>query len=627
MWKFIRGFNIFKSFLFFIICFFNFLYAYETIDIKGYMYYEDVDSKKSINEILNLENWNKTNNINFGYSKSTFWIKYNINLKDENIKYFLLSENHKIELLNLYIVKDNQIIKQYEGGFKKTKDSELSSRKDIFPLISNQEIGSYNIYISLKSNFYPLNNNFKILSQNSVETFIYTDNFVINSCCLLLLTLFIMHTLIFKISKLSFYKYYIVYLFFVVIVVSFESGILNSIFFKSGINNIHIAIFRFFALLIVICLINLFKFILDLNEEKSTKYINLMMFTLFINVILLNSLRIFDWQIIWLIHIANINFILIIFYIFYILISRSIKKCFLSFLLVLIWLPLLGAIVFHLINNFYASLDQISTEHLVVFLFIYESIFISLILAYKYNLMEKEKKELILNAKDKEILYLRQSKLLKMGEMLNNIAHQWKQPLARINSIVFNSYDLIDENKKDELKIQLHNIENETLYMSNTISTILNFFHINKQKEEINLYELANNQKKFLAKYNFTNLIINCSNKNIFTFGYKSEYEQVVQVILENAIESFEYSNNIDQKIVISILKENDLVIFCIENSGDFIKEENLNKIFEPYFTTKNKNHHQGIGLYMSKMLIEDSMGKKLNAYNTPFGVKFTIEG
>ena len=68
-------------------------------------------------------------------------------------------------------------------------------------------------------------------------------------------------------------------------------------------------------------------------------------------------------------------------------------------------------------------------------------------------------------------------------------------------------------------------------------------------------------------------------------------------------------------------------MIFCIENSGDFIKEENLNKIFEPYFTTKNKNHHQGIGLYMSKMLIEDSMGKKLNAYNTPFGVKFTIEG
>ena len=592
------------------------------------MNYEDVDSKKSINEILNLENWNKTNNINFGYSKSTFWIKYNINLKDENIKYFLLSENHKIELLNLYIVKDNQIIKQYEGGFKKTKDSELSSRKDIFPLISNQEIGSYNIYISLKSNFYPLNNNFKILSQNSVETFIYTDNFVINSCCLLLLTLFIMHTLIFKISKLSFYKYYIVYLFFVVIVVSFESGILNSIFFKSGINNIHIAIFRFFALLIVICLINLFKFILDLNEEKSTKYINLMMFTLFINVILLNSLRIFDWQIIWLIYIANINFILMILYILYILISRSIKKCFLSFLLVLIWLPLLGAIVFHLINNFYASLDQISTEHLVVFLFIYESIFISLILAYKYNLMEKEKKELILNAKDKEILYLRQSKLLKMGEMLNNIAHQWKQPLARINSIVFKSYDLIEQNKKEDLKKELFLIENETFNMSNTISSLLSFFHIDKGEEIFNLYNLAINQKNFIEKLdNLIDFKINCLDKTITTKGYKNEYEQVVRVIIENAFDSFKESNQEIKEITIEIKEKDNIAIFTIENFGKNIKEEFLDKVFEPYFTTKDRKKHQGIGLYMSKMLIEDSMNKKLKVVNTKTGVKFIIKG
>ena len=624
--KFIQELHIFKILLFLIsFCFCNFIYAYDTVNIKEYMYYEDFDSKKNINDILNIKDWKKTQNINFGYSKSTYWIKLNIDTLDENIKYFLLSENHKIELLNLYIVKDNHIIRQYEGGFQRIKNDEISTRKDIFPLINDKEIFSYDIFISIKSNFYPLNNNLKILPQNSVETFIYIDNFIINTCCLLLLTLFIMHSLIFTISKLSFYKYYIVYLFFVLIVVSFESGILNSILFKSGIKDIYIAIFRFFGVLIIICLINLFKFILDLNEKKSSKYINFMMLTLFINVVFSNFLRIFDWQIIWLIHVANINFMIIIIYMLYILVSRSLKKCLLSFLLILIWLPLFGVIIFHLLNNIYGSLDEISTEHLVMFLFIYESIFISLILAYKYSLIEKEKKELIVASKDKEILYLRQSKLLKMGEMLNNIAHQWKQPLARINSIIFNSYDLIDENKKDELKTQLCNIENETLYMSNTISTLLNFFHLNKQKEEINLYELANNQKNFLAKYNFTNLIINCSNPNIITFGYKSEYEQVVQVIIENAIESLQNKN--EQKIIISISKEDDLTIFCIENNGDYIKEEYLDKIFEPYFTTKEKDKHQGIGLYMSKMLIEDSMGKKLKVCNTNVGVKFTIEG
>lgn len=67
--------------------------------------------------------------------------------------------------------------------------------------------------------------------------------------------------------------------------------------------------------------------------------------------------------------------------------------------------------------------------------------------------------------------------------------------------------------------------------------------------------------------------------------------------------------------------------IFSIENNGDIIKEESLDKVFKPYFTTKEKNKHQGIGLYMSKMLIEESMGKKLKVCNTTFGVKFTIEG
>ena len=178
--KFIQELHIFKILLFLIsFCFCNFIYAYDTVNIKEYMYYEDFDSKKNINDILNIKDWKKTQNINFGYSKSTYWIKLNIDTLDENIKYFLLSENHKIELLNLYIVKDNHIIRQYEGGFQRIKNDELSTRKDIFPLINDKEISSYDIFISIKSNFYPLNNNLKILPQNSVETFIYIDNFII----------------------------------------------------------------------------------------------------------------------------------------------------------------------------------------------------------------------------------------------------------------------------------------------------------------------------------------------------------------------------------------------------------------------------------------------------------------
>ena len=266
-------------------------------------------------------------------------------------------------------------------------------------------------------------------------------------------------------------------------------------------------------------------------------------------------------------------------------------------------------------------------EYLIKFLFIYESIFISVIIAYKYNLIEKEKENLLLESKNKEIVYLRQSKLIKMGEMLNNIAHQWKQPLARINSIIFKSYHLLDENKKEDLKRELLLIENETFYMSNTISTLLNFFHIDKKKEFFNLSELANKQKKFVSQFSHIELIINCEDEKISTNGYKNEYEQVIQVITENAIESLIEFKIENPTIIISITKENNLPLFTIENNGNFLDEEIMDKIFEPYFTTKNKDKHQGIGLYMSKMLIEESMNKKLIVLNTSFGVKFIIKG
>lgn len=215
-----------------------------------------------------------------------------------------------------------------------------------------------------------------------------------------------------------------------------------------------------------------------------------------------------------------------------------------------------------------------------------------------------------------------------MGEMLNNIAHQWKQPLARINSIVFKSYDLIDENKKDELKKELLLIENETSNMSNTVSSLLSFFHINKAQENFNLFDLATKQKEFIGKSNQNiNFEISCKDKTISTIGYRNEYEQVLRVIIENAIDSIIDSKVQKPTIKIYISKDNNIPILSIENNGEKISENLLNKIFEPYFTTKNKNHHQGIGLYMSKMLIEESMNKKLKVQNTTFGVKFIIEG
>lgn len=576
-----------------------------------------------------FKNWDKLETTNLGYSNKTFWFKFSLNEKQNSyLKHFLIAQNHKLEEIDLFIVKDNNVTSQFESGQKRSIETqEIHSRKYIFPLPN--ELNNIEIYMKIKNNFSPINLDFSIHNNYSLDAFINMDNYMIKIIYTLFIILLIVHLLIYKLTKIDFYKYYLIYLFLIIFVGLFNTGILNLYLFKTGINDFTLALFKIIGFIMIIYLIKIIKFILNLEKEKNiSKVIHLLSILLFLSISFSDIFSLLGYMIPFFIYLSHIIFVILFLFILSILFLKSFKKNFLSNILILIWLPLFSIIILNTLHDFYNFfIDFISMEYLIKFLFIYESIFISVIIAYKYNLIEKEKENLLLESKNKEIVYLRQSKLIKMGEMLNNIAHQWKQPLARINSIIFKSYDLIDENKKEDLKKELLSIENETFYMSNTISTLLNFFHIDKKKEFLNLLKLANKQKKFVSQFNHIELIINCEDDKIFTIGYKREYEQVVQVIIENAIESLIEFKIENPTIIISITKEDNLPLFTIENNGNFLDEEIMDKIFEPYFTTKNKEKHQGIGLYMSKMLIEESMNKKLIVLNTSFGVKFIIKG
>lgn len=576
-----------------------------------------------------FKNWDKLETANLGYSNKTFWFKFSLDEKqNSNLKYFLLAQNHKLEEIDLFIVKNNNVISQFESGQKRSIESqEIPSRKYIFPLPN--ELNNIEIYMKIKNNFSPINLDFSIHNNYSLDAFINMDNYMINIIYTLFIILLIVHILIYKLTKIDFYKYYLIYLFLIIVVGLFNTGILNLYVFKVGVNNFTLALSKIIGFIMIMYLIKIIQFILNLEKERIiNRIIDSLSILLFLSVVFSNIFSLFGYMIPFFIYLSHIIFVILFLFILSILFLKSFKKDFLSNILILIWLPLFSIIILNTLHDFYNfSIDFISMEYLIKFLFIYESIFISVIIAYKYNLIEKEKEYLLLESKNKEIVYLRQSKLIKMGEMLNNIAHQWKQPLARINSIIFKSYDLVDENKKEDLKKELLSIENETFYMSNTISTLLNFFQIDKKRETFNLLELANKQKKFVLQFNPIDLVINCEDEKISTIGYKNEYEQVIQVIIENAIESLIEFKIENPRIIISIIKEDNLPLFCIENNGNFLDEKIMDKIFEPYFTTKNKNKHQGIGLYMSKMLIEESMNKELLVLNTSFGVKFIIKG
>ncbi len=226
-------------------------------------------------------------------------------------------------------------------------------------------------------------------------------------------------------------------------------------------------------------------------------------------------------------------------------------------------------------------------------------------------------------AKDK--LLFQQAKLASMGEMLNNIAHQWRQPLNAINSNVavldsiFMKKNIIDNN----LEKNLTEIENQTKYMSETIESFRNFFNPEKDKQ-LFLISSAVDDAISIINYNFNrlNIHIKVFNVNdIMIEGFLGEYIQTIISILNNAKDAFISTKHENPEIVICI----DEMIIIEDNAGG-IDEDIIDRIFEPYFTTKHKDKGTGTGLYMAKMIIEHSMNGKLSVENTKNGCRFKIK-
>ncbi len=231
--------------------------------------------------------------------------------------------------------------------------------------------------------------------------------------------------------------------------------------------------------------------------------------------------------------------------------------------------------------------------------------------------------------KEKEALLFQKAKMADMGEMIGNIAHQWRQPLSMINMIVAvlkekNARAVLES---EELGSKLTEVENSIQYMSGTMDDFMSFFRPNKQKEDFcvcNAVEKALEiigpdlpergiELQFEPKYEY------------YVHGYINEYTQVLVSLLTNAKDLLIHRKVESAYIKIEIFeKDGDVVLEVSDNAGG-MKEENLHRIFEPYFTTKHKSSGTGLGLYISKMIIENSMGGTLRGENMKEGAKFSI--
>jgi len=241
----------------------------------------------------------------------------------------------------------------------------------------------------------------------------------------------------------------------------------------------------------------------------------------------------------------------------------------------------------------------------------------------------KIEKEIDKNTKQ-QVIIMQQSKLAQMGEMIENIAHQWRQPLAQINSSVLLLDVLLERNNKkdDMVEEKLLEIESLTAYMSKTINDFKNFFNPNKSKTNFTIEEAINRSCEILkGSLKIHNIKVNNNvPKDLQCYSYVEELQQVLLTIFNNAIDVL-VSNKIENGVISinSFQKDKDIII-TIQDNGLGIDKKHIDKIFDPYFTTKHKSQGTGLGLYMAKMIIENGLKGVLEVENKNGGACFIIQ-
>ena len=229
-----------------------------------------------------------------------------------------------------------------------------------------------------------------------------------------------------------------------------------------------------------------------------------------------------------------------------------------------------------------------------------------------------------------QLMLMHQSKLVQMGEMIENIAHQWRQPLSQINSSILLIDTFLIKQQFNDVYVdeKLLEIESITEYMSKTIDDFKNFFNPNKQKTIFNIENAIHKSYDILKgsiKVHHINVEINIS-KELQCNSYIEELQQVVLTILNNAIDAIVSTKIPAGKIIISAFIKDDDIIIAIQDNAKGIDNKVIDKIFEPYFTTKHKTQGTGLGLYMAKMIIEDGLDGTLSVENKIDGACFTIQ-
>ena len=245
--------------------------------------------------------------------------------------------------------------------------------------------------------------------------------------------------------------------------------------------------------------------------------------------------------------------------------------------------------------------------------------------------LEERVKEEVEKNREKDRFLFQQSRLASMGEMIANIAHQWRQPLSELNITLYKMNKLYhkDGSEKDIIfENSYAHAKKIIAKMSETIEDFRNFFSPNRQSEEFLVSTVAQEAVDIMQgtlERNEIRVTIKIKKETLIK-GYFNEFSQVLINLINNAIDAFSNKKVKNRLIYIEIdtSEQGDAIIEVSDNAGG-IEENIIDKIFEPYFSTKHASAGTGLGLYMSEMIIKNSMLGTILVKNRNDGVCFTI--
>jgi len=246
------------------------------------------------------------------------------------------------------------------------------------------------------------------------------------------------------------------------------------------------------------------------------------------------------------------------------------------------------------------------------------------------TLHSKVKKEIAKNEEKRQVMFW-QSRLASLGEMLANIAHQWRQPLTELNLTVFSIKKAAFNDDKDEVQKLYGESKNIIQNMSKTIDDFTNFFKPDKDKESFNVSDSVREAIRLLEKLITTEMIsIKTDLPEMKVLGISNELTQVIINLIKNSSDAFVQNSILIREINITVKEEDGYALIELHDNAGGIKQKNAYKVFEPYFTTKHTSQGTGLGLFMSKMICEKGMHGSLDVKSkkniTTFSIRIPIE-